>query len=198
MDTDLDRFAHPTYLIRKQFFKIFGDRFHIYSPDDELVLYTKMKAFKLREDIRLYESEAMERELLTIQARSVIDFGATYDVVDPVSGETVGSIRRRGLKSMVRDEWVLFDEHEREIGMIIEDSTLKALARRLVDIASLLMPQTYRVEIDGATAATFQQQFNPLVQKITLDFTPDTAGRLDRRLGLAAGVLMAAIEGRQS
>lgn len=197
MDHELDRFAQPTYLIRKQFLRLFGERFHIYGPDGELVLYTKMKAFKLKEDIRLYASEAMERELLTIQARSVIDFGATYDVVDPVSNEKVGSLRRKGLKSMLRDEWIIFDHADRELGKIVEDSTVKALVRRFVDFASLLMPQKYHVDVDGQTVATFQQQFNPFIQRIELDFTLDTQGRIDRRLGVAAGVLMAAIEGRQ-
>jgi hypothetical protein len=44
---------------------------------------------------------------------------------------------------------------------------------------------------------TFQQNFNPFVRKLTVDFTGDTQGRLDKRLGLAAGILLAAIEGRQ-
>lgn len=198
MDNDLNRFAHPTYLIRKQFFRIFGERFHIYDPDNQLVLYTKMKAFKLKEDIRLYESESMERELLTIRARSVLDFGATYDVVDAVSGETVGSLRRKGLKSILRDEWIIFDAADREIAKIIEDSALKAMVRRVVDFASMLMPQRYTVDANGRTLATFQQQWNPLIAKIELDFGPDTTGELDRRLGVAAGVLMAAIEGRQN
>lgn len=198
MDNDLDRFAHPTYLIRKQFFKLFGERFHIYGPGDELMLYTKMKAFKLKEDIRLYEGEAMQRELLVIRARSVIDWGATYDVVDPVSQEKIGSLRRKALKSLIRDEWVVFDGNDREIGAIVEDSTIQAIVRRFVDFASLLMPQAFHVEIGGQTVATFKQRINPFIQKIDLDFTADTRGAFDRRLGLAAAVLMAAIEGRQS
>ena len=47
------------------------------------------------------------------------------------------------------------------------------------------------------TVATYQQNFNPFVQKIAIDFTHDTGGKLDPRLGLAASVLLCAIEGRQ-
>jgi hypothetical protein len=32
---------------------------------------------------------------------------------------------------------------------------------------------------------------------MTLDFSPDPQRRLDRRLGIAAGVLLCAIEGKQ-
>ena len=196
-DTDLARFAHPTYTIRKKFFKFLGESFRIYDDAENLVLFSKLKAFKLKEDIRLYDSEAMTRELLAIQARSVIDFGATYDVVDSVSREKLGSLRRKGMKSIIRDEWLILDPNGREIGLIQEDSTFKALVRRFVDFAALLMPQRYTLIMDGQETAHFRQTFNPIVQRIVLDFSADTAGRLDRRLGLAAGVLMAAVEGRE-
>jgi hypothetical protein len=35
------------------------------------------------------------------------------------------------------------------------------------------------------------------VSKVTLDFRPDTSRLLDRRLGIAAGILLLAIEGKQ-
>jgi hypothetical protein len=44
----------------------------------------------------------------------------------------------------------------------------------------------------------FRQRFNPFIAKIDLDFSMDTQGRLDRRLGIAAAVLLCAIEGRQA
>lgn len=197
MDLDLERFAHPTYTIRKTFFKIFGESFRVFDPEEKLVLFCKLKAFKLKEDIRLYSDEDMQRELLVIKARSVIDFGATYDVVDPVSNENVGSLRRKGLKSILKDEWLILDPAGQEIGKITEDSTFKALVRRFVDMAALLMPQAYTVEASGQKVAEFRQRFNPIVQRLVLDFTPDTQGLLDRRLGVAAGILMAAIEGRE-
>ena len=52
--------------------------------------------------------------------------------------------------------------------------------------------------VGGATVATFQQNYNPFVRKLMVDFTMDPYGRLDRRLGLAAATLLSAIEGRQS
>src|SRR6185503_8752410 len=99
----------PTYVIRKKVLKLFGGAFHIYGPGGELLFYSKMKAFKLREDIRLYTGEDMQTEVLTIQAREIFDFSATYDVVDATSGERVGALRRKGGRSMIRDEWAILD-----------------------------------------------------------------------------------------
>jgi hypothetical protein len=43
----------------------------------------------------------------------------------------------------------------------------------------------------------FTRNFNPFVSKVNLDYSMDTQGLLDRRLGIAAAVLLLAIEGKQ-
>lgn len=191
------RFAHPQYIIRKKVFKFLGAAFHIYDMAGNVVLYSKQKAFKLKEDIRLYTGQDMQTELLTIKARQMIDISAAYDVVDTPTGAKVGALRRKGLKSMLRDEWLVLDAMDREIGLIQEDSTALALIRRFIEMAAMLMPQKYHVTIEGQMVATFQQNMNPFVKRLTVDFSHDPQGRLDRRLGLAAAALLSAIEGRQ-
>lgn len=190
-------FAHDHYTVRRKIFTLFGGAFHIYDPDGRVVGYSKMKAFKLREDIRLYAGEDMARELIVIQARQVIDWGAAYDVFDPAAGQKVGALRRRGFKSIVKDEWLILDDHDREIGRITEEGTIKALVRRFVDAASLILPQKYTVSVGGAAVATFRQNFNPFVYKLNVDLSGDAHGQLDRRLAIAAALLMAAVEGKQ-
>lgn len=173
---------------------IVGAKFHIYNANQELVMFSQMKAFKLKEDIRLYSDESMSEELLTIAARSLIDFSATYDVKDARTGEHIGSLRRKGLKSILKDEWLILNASEIEIGRIMEESKILALLRRFL---SELIPQKYNVQISGNTVSTFKQNFNPFVTKINVDFSMDPGQTLDRRLGLAASVLLCAIEGKQ-
>jgi len=189
------RFNHPKYLVRRKVMKLFGAAFHIYDPSEKLVFYSKMKAFKLKEDIRLFESENMNEELLLIQARQIIDFSAAYDVFDSKTGQKVGALRRKGMKSLIRDEWIILDNSDLEIGLIKEDSTAMALVRRF---ATNLIPQKFAAEIHGDVVATYKQNFNPFVLKLTIDFSPDTGNRFDRRLGIAAALLFGAIEGRQN
>ena len=191
------RFAHTQYLVRRKIFKLFGAAFHIYDPAGNVVLYSKQKAFKLREDIRLYTGEDMRTEVLVIRTQSIMDFAAAYQVVDPASGQTVGGFKRKGLKSLLRDEWVVSDAAGREVGLVKEDNAALALVRRFVDAASLFLPQKYHVEMGGATVCTYQQNFNPFVFKMTIDFSHDPAGQFDRRLGLAGAALLSAIEGKQ-
>ena len=189
---ETDRFKHDTYLVSKKVFKVFGGAFHIYDPLGIVAFYSKQKAFKLKEDIRVFTGEDMAEEVLHIQARQIVDFSAAYDVMDSAAGEKVGALRRRGLKSIIKDEWIILDPADNELGRIKEDSL--ALLRRFL---SNLIPQKFHAEVGGITVATFKQNFNPFVLKIRLDFSMDTQGLLDRRLGIAAAVLLCAIEGRQ-
>ncbi|MHA0857433.1 LURP-one-related family protein [Paenibacillus sp. CMAA1364] len=189
-----DRFNHPTYLIRKKVFKIFGDAFHIYDSQGGLAFYVKQKAFKLKEDIRIYSSDDMTEEILVIRSRSRIDFSATYDVYDTLTNELIGSFRRKGMKSFLKDEWIILDTHEHNIGLITEDNMMLALIRRSL---SSLIPQSFHGTVGHNKVLTFNQRFNPFIQKIELDFSMDHGHLLDRRLGIAASVLLSAIEGKQ-
>jgi uncharacterized protein YxjI len=187
-------FGHNQLMIRKKIFSFLGQKFHIYDPSGHLIFYSAQKAFKLKEDIRVFTDESMTRQVLGIQARGVFDFGMTYDVWDIEGQQKVGALRRKGLKSILRDEWHILDVNDQQIGTILEDSMGMAMLRRFL---SNLIPQTFHGDIQGRPAMVFKQRFNPFVAKIDVDFSADTAGALDRRLGVAAAVMLSAIEGRQ-
>ena len=193
----IDFFSHDRYVIRKQVFKIFGAAFHIYDPQGQLLAYCKLKAFKLKEDLRLYTDENMTSELMVIKARNIIDFGATYDVQDPTEEEPLGSLRRHGFTSMVRDKWVVMDPAGQEICEINEDSLVNALVRRFGGALAMFFPQKFTGTVAGQPVLEFNQNFNPFIHKIALDFSADHDQLLDRRLGIAAAILLCAIEGRQ-
>lgn len=185
-------YQHSRFTLRRKVFSLLGSSFHLFAPDGSLVFFSKQKAFRLREDIRIYADEAMTRELLAIRARQVMDFSAAYDVVDAETQAKLGALRRKGFSSMLRDAWLVLDAEDREIGQITEDSMALALIRRTL---LNLIPQKFHLTMGGKTAVQFQQQFNPLVYKLEIEFAGDAS--LDKRLGLAAAVLLAAVEGRQ-
>ena len=83
------------YTIRQKVFKVFGGAFHIYDNQGNVIAYCKQRAFKLKEDLRVYTGEDCSKEFLRIKARNIIDFGATYDILLP-DGTSLGSVRRKG------------------------------------------------------------------------------------------------------
>src|SRR5690606_40743781 len=112
--------SNEQYTIRRQFFKIFGAGFHVYDPQKQLVGYCKQKAFRIREDLRVYTDDSLSTELFRITTRSILEIAGTYQVLDP-QGTPMGALKRKGLKSMIRDEWIVYDEKGQEVGMIRED-----------------------------------------------------------------------------
>jgi len=190
----LSAFAHTQYLLKRQVFALTG-RFRVYAPDGSLALFSEQKMFRLREDIRLYADEGKVQELLWIQARQIIDFSAAYDVVDSTTGVKIGGLRRRGVRSMFRDTWDFMDAADQPLGVLTEDSLALGLLRRF--LLGSLVPQNYDVRIGETRVADLRQRFNLFRYELEVDFSFDPSNRLDRRLGLAAAILLAAIEGKQ-
>jgi uncharacterized protein YxjI len=179
------------FVAKKAIFRILGNAFRLYGPEGNLQFYVKQKAFRLKEDIGVFTDEGQRDKALSIKARSILDLGATYDVTDVKTGETVGALKRNALKSMVRDEWSILGDGDAVVGKVQEDSVLFALLRRF--LAHAWFPQTFSIECGGAVAGTIKQRFNPF----QLAYDVDLGEAVDPRLGVAAVVLLLAIEGRQ-
>lgn len=186
------------YTIRRKFFKIFGAAFHVYDEHGSVIGYCKQKAFKLREDIKLYTGEDISEMLLSLNTQQIIDFGATYAVTLP-DGTSLGTLRRKGLKSsFVRDEWMIYDAQGKEIARVRETGSIAPLARRYIDYATIILPQRYEVirNQDQKPIAHLRQHFNPFIFRLGVAIS-DEDEHMDDLLILGAACLIAAIEGRQ-
>ena len=188
-----DYLDHDHYWIRRKALKIFGGSFHVYDSKDNLVLFSSQKAFKLKEDIRVFSDESMNEERLTIKARSIIDFGAAYDVVDSSTGEKLGAFRRKGLKSMLKDSWEMLDNDDQVTARLEEKSGRLGFFARFATLG--LLPQTYQLEVGGQFAVTYSQRFNPFIFKLNVRLEQGSSDILDPRMALAAGMLLTVIEG---
>lgn len=190
----LDR---PTYLLRKRFWSFWGAKVDVFDAYGRSLMFVKQKAFKLRENVRVYTDDTMEEELLFIEARQVIDFAAKYDIEDQTTGEYVGIIRRRGFRSMVRDTWEILDPNEHILAVLEEDHPLLALIRRFL---TDLVPQSYSLYL-GAEGedeiCRMAQNFNPLIRKLRIYLPASGHPPIDPRLILALAILLILIEGRQ-
>lgn len=190
-------YLHDTFVARRQVFRLFGAGFHLYADDGRLLAYSHQKAFRFKEDIRVYADTAQTQELLNIQADRIVDWSAAYQVFDGQTGEHYGSLRRKGWKSLFRDHWEVLDAEGVVRGRVIEESGTWAFVRRLIDAASFLFPQSYVIQVGDATVGVMRQHFNPFVHRFSVDLTHDTDALLPRPLAVATVILLLAIEGRQ-
>jgi uncharacterized protein YxjI len=188
-------FQFPNYLLRRQAIALTG-KFRFYDPAGRLVMFSEQKMFRLKEDIRIYGDESKTQEVLSIKARQIMDFSAAYDVVDTEMNQKVGALRRKGWSSILRDEWEVLDCQRQCDRKAVRGQC------RAGDAAPLLLgswlPQNYDIAMGETRVADLKQRFNLFRYEMDLDFSMDASSRLDRRIGIAAAVLLATIEGKQS
>jgi hypothetical protein len=181
----MDYSQHKQIEFRRRFWTIVGAKITLIDPASNTSIgFIKMKAWKLKEDIRLYRDESMQAEVFRIHARSIIDFGATYDVVDSKTNQPLFAWKRKGLKSaFVRDHWDLLDNQGNIIGAIQETSKGLAVARRwmgvipfigeFLDLAFAFVPQSYEISLNQPTGPAVVGKVlhrkNPFIVKMALD-----------------------------
>lgn len=187
-------FRGSKFFAKRKFWAIAG-QVHLYDEKNNLVCYVRQKILKLKEDITVYNDEKMTAPVLNIKARQIIDFAAAYDIFDTVTGEKVGALKRKGWKSLIKDQWILMDTGDNEIAALGEESTGGAIASRMIN----LIPQKYVMKtLDGTLIARFDQQFAIAVHKFDIEFFDGGSPVIDRRLAIGSLILLLLIEGRQS
>jgi hypothetical protein len=80
----------------------------VVDTQGNLVFYVKQKLFKLKEAITIFADVEQTRPLYDIKADRIIDFSARYDFTDS-QGNYIGGVKRRGLRSLWRARYDIFD-----------------------------------------------------------------------------------------
>lgn len=210
----MDYTQHKRLEFRRKFLRIFGAAINVTDVDTDAEFgYIEMKAWVLKEDVRLYSDSSKSHELMRIHARGIVDFGATYDVFDSTNDTLLFSMRRKGLRStFVRDHWDILDAQETQVASLQETSSGLALVRRYVgfipfvgfiaDMALMITPLTYQINgmLGGAVTgvgARLTHRKNPFIVKMGLDMMNADAP-IDPRIGVAAAALLSVIDANKN
>jgi uncharacterized protein YxjI len=104
-------------------FKILAlaSQIRIADANGQMLGYVKQKLFKLKEDIRVFTDESQTRQIFGIRADRMIDFSARYNFTD-AAGNLLGSIRRKGMRSLWKAHYEIYDERENQVMEINEES----------------------------------------------------------------------------
>lgn len=180
--SDSHRFAHTQYVIKRPVFSVLGRRYYVYAPDGSPVLFLKHPLLKLREEFTMFTDDTESTPLLIVRSRKIVAVNMAHDVIDAASQQTMGSVRSRGMKSLIRDTWDLLDPNDQVIGLMEEEG--QAMLRRFLKF----LPGRHKIELNGRLVATLKQKFTFFGKEVTLDFSPG-GNALDRRLGIACGLL---------
>ena len=109
---------YPIYLR----FKLIAIANQIYITDvsGQSIGYVKQKLLKLKEQVSVFRDETQRELLYEIRADRVIDFSARYNFTD-ATGSHIGSMGRRGMRSIWKAFYEIFDEGGRNVFVIREE-----------------------------------------------------------------------------
>lgn len=85
-----------------------ASKFTVTDRDGNVVFYVKQKLFKLKEAIKVFTDKSQTNQLYTINADRIIDFSARYNFTD-MSGQNLGSVKRKGRRSLWRAHYEIND-----------------------------------------------------------------------------------------
>ena len=168
----------------------------------QTVFFVKQKLFKLKEAVNVFRDGSQRETLYTLKADRMLDFSARYTFRDP-DGRAIGAVKRRGMRSLWRCHWDLYDGDD-VVASIREESVFKRIIERLLCdipivgfVVTLLVNPTYIVKrSDGRAVLRLEKKPAFFEGKFTLHRVADIAEEEETRsiLGL---IMMALLERRR-
>ncbi len=168
------------------------------SAAGEPVAFVRQKKLAIKEDIRFYADESQTDELFRIKARALMEFGGRYDVTTP-AGEKVGVLGKVFGKSLLRSTWSIMDAGEHELAIAKERSVPIAVLRRVIDVVPygdfVPIPFHFTIDANGTHLGDFNRRLG-VRDTYDLDLSGDTGRTIDRRLAIALGIALDALQSR--
>ncbi len=114
-----------------------GPQINVLDATGRSVAYVKQKAFRLKEDVEVHTDDTRQTLLWRINADRIIDWSAAYRMTD-ASGALLGTLRRKGGRSLWRATYVITDANEQAIGGIHEKDPWTKVLDGLLSIVPIL------------------------------------------------------------
>ena len=168
------------------------------SADGTPVAFVRQKKLAIKEDIRFYADEGQTEELFRIKARALMEFSGRYDVTTP-AGEKIGVLGKVFGKSLFRSTWSIMNAEEQQVAVAQERSVAVAVIRRLIDIVPygdfVPIPFHFTIDADGVHLGDMNRRIG-YRDTYDLDLSGDTGRTIDRRLAIALGTALDALQSR--
>lgn len=121
-------------------FKIVALAPQIYVRDAEghTLCYVRQKLFKLKEAVKVFGDESQTQLKYEIHANKILDFSAAYTITE-ASGSTLGSVRRRGMRSIFKAHYDLYRGDQQLMTISEENGLVKFIDGMIGEIPVLGM-----------------------------------------------------------
>ena len=176
------------YTIKRPFWSFLERRFRVFTGDGQLFMYVQHPVLKLREEFNVYADEEKTRPLLLVKSRQVIALNFSYDVTDVATDQLLGTVLKKGLRSLIRDKFIILDASGAEIGYAEEQGA--SVLRRLFP----WLTSKHAIFVNGAQVGSIRQHFRFFTKEFSVELQPSP---LDPRFCLAVALLALMAEARR-
>lgn len=176
------------YVIKRRFWSFFERVFRVFTADGQLIMYIKHPMLRLREEFTVHADEAQTRPLLLVKSKQVIAINFSYEVTDISTGHVLGAVQKKGLRSIIRDKFLILDPAGTEIGYAEEQGA--SFMRRLFP----WLTSKHAIFVGGQQVAYIKQRFRFFTKEFEVSMAPS---QLDPRFVLAVALLALIAEARR-
>ncbi len=147
-----------------------ANQIYVRDANGQTVLYVHQKMLKLKEEILIYSDETKTQLLYRIMADRVIDFSAEYKMYD-ANNNYLGSVKRRGAKSIWRATYDILAGSEIPLYTIKEDNPWAKVLDEFVGILSnwLFQPKYNLTDTSGQNLLVLSKEPSFFESSFTLE-----------------------------
>lgn len=175
----------------------------VIASDGRLLMYAKMKAFKLKESITLFADEEQTKPLYRVEADRILDFSATYTMSE-AGGGVLGAIRQQGMRSIwrsryeiLRDGDVVFTVQEENPWAKVADAWFEGIPLIGVLSGYVFHPRYLVSSVQSGDVVRVTKQPALFESAFHIERLPATIPAADERLLLIGTVVMVLLERRR-
>jgi uncharacterized protein YxjI len=176
------------YTIKRKFWSFLERIFRVFTADGQLFMYVQHPVLKLREEFQVYADEAKTRPLLLVKSKQAIAINFSYEVTDVQTGQVLGAVQKKGLKSIIRDKFIILDGAGAEIGYAEEQGA--SIMRRIFRF----LPGHHAIFVGGNKVASVDQKFRFFAREFNVELIPS---QLNPRFVLAVALLALMADARR-
>jgi uncharacterized protein YxjI len=180
--------SQSRYRIKRRFWSILERTFRVFTMDGQLIMLVKHPILRFREEFNVYADEGRSIPLLRVKSRQIVAINFTFDIVDAATGSLLGSVQKRGVRSLVRDSFRILDPNGSEIGLMEEQGA--SILRRFLPI----LTSRHSIALNGQEVARMRQIFRFVTKEFEVEILP---GQADPRFVLACALLALIAEARR-
>lgn len=176
------------FFVKRKFWSFLDRVFRVHTADGQMILYVKHPVFRLREEFTIWADEAQTQPIFKLKSKQIIAINFCFDITDAITGQHIATIQKRGLKSLVRDTFLILDPAGNQIGMMEEHG--HSFLRRIFPI----LTSKHELTMNGQMVAFVRQIFRFFIREFQVDLQPSA---IDPRFVLACALLAIIAEARR-